>query len=119
MDRQLSRLYNIVGTRWVHIGGRLKQIESGPRGVCWGVNRRNNIYYRAGVTRRRPIGRRWVRVGGKLTFVSAGCSGVYGVSANQQIWRYRGSFTVYFFMLHEIVVKHVNNLPYYMAGEIL
>ena len=87
-------LYSIVGTRWRHIGGRLKQIESGPRGACWGVNRHRNIYFRAGVTRRRPVGRFWVRIGGKLNFVSAGCSGVYGVSNNQQIWRYRGNFNV-------------------------
>ena len=68
----------------------MKQIESGPNGAVWGVNRRNQIFYRAGVTRRNPIGRRWLHIRGRLSYISVGCAGVYGVNKRHQIWRYRG-----------------------------
>ena len=80
----------IIGTRWVHVGGRLKQIEAGPGGAVWGVNTANHIYFRAGVSRGRPIGRYWVRIGGSLKHVSVGCVGVYGINKRGQIWRYAG-----------------------------
>ena len=83
--------FNSLGTRWRHIGGRLKQVESGPNGVVWGVNRHNQIFFRAGVTRRNPVGRRWHYIRqGRLRHISVGCTGVYGLSTNGQIWKYRG-----------------------------
>ena len=79
------------GTRWKHVGGRLKQIESGPNGAVWGVNRRGHIYFRAGISRGRPIGRNWVYIRGRrLNSVSPGCNGVFRLSSNGRIWRYRG-----------------------------
>ena len=78
------------GTRWRHIGGRLKQIESGPNGAVWGVNRHNNIYTRVGVSRRNPIGRGWRHIRGRLKHVTVGCRGVFGVNIHHQIWRFRG-----------------------------
>ena len=93
----------LVGTRWRHIGGRLKRVEAGPNGVVWGVNKRDYIYFRAGITRRNPIGRHWVSVRGRLNYVAAGCSGVYGVSRNQQVWRYRGkykNFVIYQYLIY-------------------
>ena len=74
----------------MNVRRRLNRIESGPKGVVWGTNRANYIYYRGGVSRHRPVGRYWARVRGRLRFVSPGCTGVYGVSKNGQIWRYRG-----------------------------
>ena len=90
-DNVTQRIFFIIlGTRWVHIGGKLKQIEAGPNGGVLGVNRANYIYYRAGVSRGRPTGRHWVRIGGRLNHVSLGCTGIYGVSSNGRIWKYRG-----------------------------
>ena len=80
----------ILGRRWLHIGGRLKRIEAGPNGMVLGVNRAHQIWYRAGINRRRPTGTHWIRIRGKLNYVAPGCTGVYGVSKNGQIWRYFG-----------------------------
>ena len=85
-------LFLTPGTRWRHIGGRLKQIEAGPNGAAWGINRANQIWFRGGVTRRNPVGRYWVRIKGKLNSVSVGCTGVYGVNRRGQIWRYLGKY---------------------------
>lgn len=89
------RLFLIfIGTRWKRISGRLKQVESGPNGALWGVNRYNNIYFRAGITRRNPVGRYWVHVKGRLSHITIGCSGAFGVDRLHRIWRYKGR--VYF-----------------------
>lgn len=74
----------------MNIGGRLNQIESGPNGVTWGVNRASKIFYRAGVNRRRPIGSHWVLIKGRLKSVSPGCTGIYGVNKKGQVWLYSG-----------------------------
>ena len=79
-----------IGTQWRRIKGKLKQIESGPNGAVWGVNRKNNILTRAGVSRRNPVGTHWVTVGGRLSHVTVGCTGIYGVSRNYAVWRYTG-----------------------------
>ena len=81
-----------LGTRWHHVGGKLVRIESGPNGAVWGVNKKDNIFTRAGVSRRNPIGTRWVTVRGRLNYVTVGCTGVYGVSRNNAVWKYRGNF---------------------------
>ena len=80
----------LEGRSWVRVGGTLKQIESGPNGVVWGVNRWNNIYYRAGINKRRPLGTSWIRIGGKLKHISPGCIGVYGLNTRGYIYIYRG-----------------------------
>lgn len=85
------RYYSNLGTRWRHIGGKLKQIEASANGAIWGVNRGNNIYYRAGVTRRNPAGRKWIHVRGRLTHITVGCPGVLGLSRYGHIWRYNGT----------------------------
>ena len=80
------------GKRWIYVPGRLKQIESGPKGSCWGVNKAGRVYYRMGVTRGRKHGRYWKLVKGRLSYVSPGCTGVVGVSSNGRIWRYVGKY---------------------------
>ena len=88
----IMHVYILLGTRWRRIAGILKRVEAGPNGVVWSVNKHDYIFARGGVTGRNPVGRYWVRVRGRLNYVAAGCSGVYGVSRNQQIWRYRGKY---------------------------
>ena len=79
-------MHSRVGSRWIHIGGKLKQIDSGTFGIVWGVNRHRNIYCRTGITWRNPKGRGWRHVGGKLKYVSAGSLGVWGVNKRNQIF---------------------------------
>lgn len=45
------------GTNWQRIGGLLKQVSVSPRtNNVWGVNRRNQIFYRNGAHTRNPVG---------------------------------------------------------------
>ena len=73
------------------MSGRLKQIDSGPRGIVCGVNRYNNIYCRAQITTRYKRGRRWVRVPGKLKYISCGEYGYWGVSKANNIYFREGT----------------------------
>lgn len=95
MPSYIKMLFNLsfgksVGTRWVRVGGRLVQVESGPSGQTWGVNKARAIYYRAGVTRTKPIGRYWLRIGGRLKQVAVGCKGVFGIDEKGHILQYGG-----------------------------
>ena len=72
------------------MGGGLKQVESGPNGVVWGINKAGYIYLRAGVSKKNPLGTSWISVVGLLSHVTVGCTGVYGVNSKQEIWRYHG-----------------------------
>ena len=92
---QVLFLFFVTGTRWTHrgIGGGVRQIESGPEGITWGVGKHGSVYYRTGVRRRNPVGRQWICISGcifKLGHVTVGCTGVYGVNIRQWIWRYQG-----------------------------
>jgi hypothetical protein len=66
--------------------GLLKQIDSGPRGIVYGVNRNDQIYCRKGITDSQPWGVVWQRVPGELKYVSCGNLGCWGVNKNDQIW---------------------------------
>ena len=81
----------LVGMKWVSVGGvRLKQVDSGARGILWGTSAKNKIYYRTGINRKRPTGSGWVHVRGRLNFVSPGCRGVVGVDKRGKIYQYIG-----------------------------
>ena len=77
-------------------------MESGPNGVTWAVNRVGYIYYRAGISKAAPTGRRWVLIPGKLSFVTVGCTGVYGVSNQHEVWRYRGKLPALSFSISKL-----------------
>ena len=76
---------NRVGSRWLRIPGNLMQIDSGPFGIVWGVNRRQIVFCRTGITWRNPKGSGWCRIGGKLKYISCGELGCWGVSRNRHI----------------------------------
>ena len=81
---------NRAGNRWFHIGGKLMQIDSGPFGHVWGVNRRHQIWCRIGISWKNPKGRRWRRVPGGLKHVSFGQFGPWGVNSHNHIWFRQG-----------------------------
>lgn len=66
-----------MGTMWRRVPGRLKYASCGLFG-CWGVNRKNHVYFRIGVNAVRPGGLKWIRVGVnvKLTQIEAGPGGI-------------------------------------------
>ena len=77
---------NRAGSRWIHIGGKLMQIDSGPFGLVYGVNRNRQIFCRTGISWRNPKGTGWRHVGGRLKQVSAGSYGVWGVNRHNNIY---------------------------------
>ena len=74
------------GSMWKGIGGRLRQIDSGPFGIVCGVNRGNQIYCRRGITPRRRAGRSWINVPGRLMYISCGLYGHWGVNKAWNIY---------------------------------
>ena len=62
------------------------QIDSGPCGIVYGVNRHHQIFCRTGISLRQPKGTGWVRVPGALKYVSCGVYGCWGVNRANQIW---------------------------------
>ena len=79
-------MLNRVGTRLLHIPGKLMQIDSGPFGVVWGVDVHLNIFCRTGITWRNLQGRGWRRVAGKMKSLSCGQYGCWGVNADDRIF---------------------------------
>jgi hypothetical protein len=70
--------------------GRLIQIDSGPPGIVYGVNRHHQIYCRKGISPSKPYGTQWLRVPGALKYVSCGVYGCWGVNNAEQIWFRKG-----------------------------
>ena len=78
------------GRRWSPISGRLMQIDSGPFGCVWGVNKLHYIYCRTGIAWNNLKGSKWKRVTGSLKYVSCGERGVFGVNRANNIYFRRG-----------------------------
>jgi hypothetical protein len=79
-------IYGLSKKKWKKIGGRLYSVVSGKSGV-WGIATIHRIYYRLGVTKKRPFGTRWKRVGGRLSMIDSGPKGIVcGVSRLGRIY---------------------------------
>ena len=66
--------------------GLLKQIDSGPTGIVYGVNKHDGIFCRTGITDDNLKGTGWRGVGGLLKYVSCGPYGCWGVNSADHIW---------------------------------
>ena len=88
--RQTGSTGNNVGKSWTRISGGLKQIDSGPYGVVYGVNKNNDIFCRTGISNYNPKGTGWQHIGGKLKYISCGDVGCWGVNAKDQIFFRKG-----------------------------
>lgn len=77
---------NKKGVTWKQVPGKLKQIDSGPRGVVCGVNKYDNIYCRLQITSRTPSGKTWAKLPGKLKYISCGEYGQWGVNKANMIY---------------------------------
>ncbi len=78
------------GRYWKRVSGRLKQIDSGPRGIVCGENKYDYIYCRLRISSRYRRGRKWVRVPGKLKYISCGEYGYWGVNKANKIYFRQG-----------------------------
>ena len=66
--------------------GLLKQVDSGPFGMVYGVNANKSIYCRVGVTKENPKGISWKKIPGKLNYVACGLYGCWGLDPLNAIW---------------------------------
>lgn len=84
--RQGASNRNRRGRRWIRVSGRLRQIDSGPRGIVCGVTTSQTIYCRTQITHSALTGRGWTRVSGRLKYISCGDYGYWGVSRQNNIY---------------------------------
>ncbi|XP_071804529.1 uncharacterized protein [Asterias amurensis] len=74
---------------WSGLEGSLKHVSVGLAGV-WGVNCKDQIYYREDTYEEEVLGRDWVEVEGKLVQVDVGDDVVWGVNSCQNIYYREG-----------------------------
>ena len=75
-----------IAFQWAKIDGKLKWVASG-HGIIVGVNAADLIYYRVGITPKKPLGTKWVNVPGKLARIDIHRDAVFGVNAQHQIYK--------------------------------
>jgi hypothetical protein len=75
------------GTGWKAIDSTLIQLEAGPNGEVWGVNTKNELYRRSGVSTTVPMGTSWMKVGGQpLKFVTVGKDQLYSIDLGNTVF---------------------------------
>jgi hypothetical protein len=72
--------------QWTRVPGKLKWISSG-RGVVVGVTTANTIYYRKGMSPRKPAGITWVNIPGKLKMIDIDGDQVVGTNPGNVIFK--------------------------------
>jgi hypothetical protein len=71
-------------------GASINYVSIGQYGM-WGVSKSGVIYFRQGMSRRRPWGYKWKKISGRLTQIEAGKFGqVYGVNKNGYVYARTG-----------------------------
>jgi hypothetical protein len=75
--------------QWEHVQGKLKWITSG-KDVVFGVNSKDDIFFRHGISASTPAGTGWSSVGGKLSQIDT--YGFTVVGANSGLNVYHLSF---------------------------
>jgi hypothetical protein len=69
--------------QWHNVGGKLKHVSVGPTNRVWGVNTRDDIFMCKSV----PCRGDWHQVPGKLKQVDVTATEVWGVNANNDIYK--------------------------------
>ena len=72
----------------VQVNGDLKYVSSGD-GVVMGVNRRDQIFRREGITARNPVGTSWTKLDGGLKVIDCyNRNYFWGVNSHDIIYHY-------------------------------
>lgn len=83
---EIRTFHKLYIFQWTHVPGKLKWISSG-RGVVVGVTTANTIYYRKGMSPRKPTGITWVRIPGKLKMIDIYGDQVVGTNPGNVIFK--------------------------------
>lgn len=71
-------IFSVYRGRWRKISGNLDHVSAGQSGV-WGIFLKGGkgwIFYRVGVSKRRPLGLRWKKLDGSLQQIDSGPRGI-------------------------------------------
>ena len=82
---------NIDIDKWEKIPGELKQLSISDLGL-YGVNEKDEIWYREGINCQNKRGNSWCKIDGLLKHISVGKYGIWGVNMHDEIW-YRNNVT--------------------------
>ncbi|MCB9492712.1 MAG: hypothetical protein H6679_00380 [Epsilonproteobacteria bacterium] len=73
--------------KWMGIDGGLVKLAVGKKGILWGVNENDDIFYRDGISASKPEGTAWIHVQGKLKSIFITPFGtVYGKNAANEFF---------------------------------
>ncbi|CAG8602840.1 15172_t:CDS:2 [Funneliformis mosseae] len=82
-DHKIYRLVGGIDGKWMRVDGFLKQIAVGDENNIWGINSKDEVFYRRGNV--------WIQAPGNLSQVSVAADGTcWGVNANHEIFRWNG-----------------------------
>jgi hypothetical protein len=76
---------NPTGMRWKNVGGYLKQVDSGARGVVYGIGQNQNLVCRSGIQKDLPTGLRWQRIEGSYKHVTCGYRGCWVITTDDNV----------------------------------
>ncbi len=76
-----------LGKEWVTVDGEpMRHVSVSNEGHVWACDAKERIWYRKGATNAFALGNTWKMIPGSLRQISIGKCGVWGVSADQQVW---------------------------------
>ncbi len=84
---------NPTGMRWRNVGGYLKQVDSGAKGVVYGIDQSSTLVCRSGIQKALPTGLKWKQIKGSYKQVTCGYRGCWVITKNNSI-QFRLGITV-------------------------
>ena len=77
---------NPTGIKWTQVGhASLRQIDSGPTGIVYGIDEDRKLVCRSGIKPGKPTGSLWKRIRGIYRHVTCGPRGCWAITAKNMI----------------------------------
>ena len=76
---------NPTGISWKTVGGHLRQIDSGAKGVVYGIGKDKKLVCRSGIQKDLPTGLRWKPIQGSYKHVTCGYRGCWVITQSNDI----------------------------------
>ena len=76
---------NPTGMRWKNVGGYLIQVDSGSKGVVYGIDQNKKLVCRSGIQKDLPTGLKWKKIEGAYEHVTCGHRGCWAITKDNKI----------------------------------
>jgi hypothetical protein len=76
---------NPTGMRWKNVGGYLRQVDSGSKGVVYGIDQERKLVCRGGIQKDLPTGLKWKNIEGAYKHVTCGYRGCWVIRDDNRI----------------------------------